>query len=236
MPLPPGTWNGLSFEHTVNLNYEYASDKATSLSSWEPAGTTCGTASLHGITQPPHADSNTAIVAPWCWSHEQEMFMYDASAGCENIYASRGNKDNYDCELLNIFKLQSELAVQLGHQPKDMVMGGAPTCYYLNGALGCECNGNQPTRDDILSDFYPEPWELSPKYMESMFNDFYFDKTVDSLNLMTLQASTKQLDVILIPLNGGSVIESKTDLGNNPYWTTYLYIWFEQRNRGLRKN
>ena len=54
-----------------------------------------------------------------------------------------------------------------------------------------------------------------------MFNDFYFDKTVDSLNLMTLQASTKQLDVVSILLKDRPTIESKADLDNNPYWTTY---------------
>lgn len=39
---------------------------------------------------------------------------------------------------------------------------------------------------------------------------------------MALQASTEQLDVVSIPLNDGSVIESKEDLDNNPYWTTYF--------------
>ena len=103
-----------------------------------------------------------------------------------------------------------------------MVEGDAPTYYYLDGALGCECNESQPIRDDMLSDFYPEAWELSPKDMESMFNDVYFDKTVDSLNLMPLQASTEQLDVVSTPLNDGSVIDSKTDLDINPYWNTYF--------------
>ena len=96
MTLPPGTWNGLSFEHIVNLNYEYANDKANSSFSLESTGTTSGTASLHGITQPPHADSNITNVAPWCWSHEQEIFTHDAPAGCGNIYASSSNNDNYD--------------------------------------------------------------------------------------------------------------------------------------------
>ena len=51
-----------------------------------------------------------------------------------------------------------------------------------------------------------------------MFTGFYFDKTVDSLNLITLQASTKQLNVVSIPLiNDGAIIESKTDLDNNPH-------------------
>ena len=58
---------------------------------------------------------------------------------------------------------------------------------------------------------------MSPKDVESMFNDFYFDKTVDSLNIMALQASTEQLDIVSAPLNDGSVIEPKTDLDNNPY-------------------
>ena len=76
----------------------------------------------------------------------------------------------------------------------------------------------------MLSDFYPKTWELSPKGIESMFNGFHFDKTVDSLNRMALQASTEQLNVVSIPLNDGSVIESKTDLDNNPCWTTYFNI------------
>ena len=106
-----------------------------------------------------------------------------------------------------------------------MVEGDASTYYYLDGALGCECGESQPIRDDMLSDFYPEAWELSPKDMESMFNDFYFDNTVDdSLNLMALQASTEQLDIVTTPLTDGSVIESKTDLDTNPYWTTYFNV------------
>ena len=65
--------------------------------------------------------------------------------------------------------------------------------------------------------------------MESVFNDFYFDKTVDSLNLMAIQASTEHLDIVSTPLNDGSAIESKTDLGINPYWTTYFnMIWAEK--------
>ena len=126
MPLPPGTWNGLSFEHTVNLNYEYANDKANSPFSWEPTGTTRGTASPHGITQPPHADSNTANVAPWCWSHKQDIFTHNASARCKNIYAKSNNNDNYDCGILNLFKPQNDLTIQLG-KLKDMVEGGVPS-------------------------------------------------------------------------------------------------------------
>ena len=57
-----------------------------------------------------------------------------------------------------------------------------------------------------------------------MFNDFCFDKTVDSLNLMALQASTEQLDIVSTPLNDGSLIESKTNLDTNPYWTTYFNV------------
>ena len=66
--------------------------------------------------------------------------------------------------------------IQLGHQLKDMVEGGVPTYYYLDGALGCECGESQPVRDDMLSDFCPEAWELSHKDMESMFNDFILIK------------------------------------------------------------
>ena len=36
-----------------------------------------------------------------------------------------------------------------------------------------------------------------------MFNDFYFDKTVDILNLAALQAIAEQLDIVSIPLNDG---------------------------------
>ena len=133
--------------------------------------------------------------------------------------------------MLNIFKQQSELATQLGHQPKDMVEGGAPIYYYLDGALGWESNGSHPIRDDVLSDFYPEAWELSPKDMKSMFNDFYFDKAVDFLNLMALKASTEQLDVVSIPLNDGSAIESKTDPDNDPYWTTHFNVVRAEESR-----
>ena len=104
MPLTPGTWNDPSFEHSVNLNYEYANDKANSPFSWEPTGTTSETASPHGITQPPHADSNAVNVAPWCWSREQDILTHDTPAGCENVYASSNNNDNNDCEMLNLFK------------------------------------------------------------------------------------------------------------------------------------
>ena len=45
-----------------------------------------------------------------------------------------------------------------------------------------------------------------------MFNDFYFDKTVDSLNLTNLQASTKQLNVVSIPLNDGLLLNLKQTL------------------------
>ena len=67
--------------------------------------------------------------------------------------------------MLNLFKSQNDLAIQLGHQLKDVVEGDAQTYYYLDDALGCECNESQPIRDDMLSDFYPEEWELSPKDM-----------------------------------------------------------------------
>ena len=122
--------------------------------------------------------------------------------------------------MLNLYESQNDLTVE--HQLKNMVEGGALTYYYLDGALGCECHESQPIRDDMLSDFYPEAWELSPKDMESMFNNFCFDKTVDYLNLIALQASTEQLDIVSTPLNDGSVIESKTYLDTNPYWTTYF--------------
>ena len=69
---------------------------------------------------------------------------------------------------------------------------------------------SQPVKDDELSDFYPEAWELSPEDVESMFNDFYFDKTVNSLNLAAFQASTKQLDIVSIPLDDESAIEPKS--------------------------
>ena len=145
------------------MSYNYANDKATPPFSWEPAGTTSGTASLYGATQPPHADSDTANMAQWCWSHEQNIFTQNAPAGCENIYASSNNNDNYDCEILNLYEPQMDLTIQLGHQLKDMVEGDAPTWYYLDDALACECDKSQPIRDDMLSDFYPEAWELSPK-------------------------------------------------------------------------
>ena len=48
--------------------------------------------------------------------------------------------------------------MQLGHQLKDIIEGGAPTYYYLDVALGYECNESQPIKDDILFDFYPEAW------------------------------------------------------------------------------
>ena len=57
-----------------------------------------------------------------------------------------------------------------------IVEGGIPIYYYFNGALDCESNESQPTRDDKPSDFYPEVCELSPKDMESMFNDFILTK------------------------------------------------------------
>ena len=44
-----------------------------------------------------------------------------------------------------------------------MVEGDASAYYYLDGALDCECTESQPIRDDVLSNFYPEAWELSPK-------------------------------------------------------------------------
>ena len=119
MSLPPGTWNGLSFEHTVNLNYEYANNKANSPFLWELAGTTSGTTSLHGITQPPYADSNTANVAQWCWSNRQDIFTHDAPTGCENSYASSSDNDNYDSGMLNLYEPQTDLMTQLGHQLKD---------------------------------------------------------------------------------------------------------------------
>ena len=105
-----------------------------------------------------------------------------------------------------------------------MVEGDALTYYDLDGALDCECNESQFIRDDVLSSFNPEARELSPKDMESMFNDFYFDKTVDSLSLMALQARNEQLDVVSIPLNDGPVIEAKVDLDNNPHCTTYFNV------------
>ena len=86
----------------------------------------------------------------------KEICTHNAPAGCENIYASSNNNVNYDCEMLNLFKPQSELATQLGHQSKDMVEGGATIYYYPNGALDCECNSRQPIRDDVFSNFYPE--------------------------------------------------------------------------------
>ena len=58
----------------------------------------------------------------------------------------------------------------------------------------------------------------------SMFNEFYFDKTVDAPSLAAFQASAEQLDVISVPLSNGSATESKADLGNNPYWTTYFSV------------
>ena len=54
--------------------------------------------------------------------------------------------------------------------------------------------------------------------MEFIFNDYYFDKTADSLHLATFQASTDQLNIISIPFDDGSVIEFKTDIDNDPYW------------------
>ena len=53
--------------------------------------------------------------------------------------------------------------------------------------------------------------------MESMFNNFCFDKTVDYLNLIALQASTEQLDIVSTPLNDGYVMESKTDFAIKSY-------------------
>ena len=126
--------------------------------------------------------------------------------------------------MLDLFKPQSKLATQLGHQLIDMVEGDVPIYYYLDGALDCECNRSQPIRDDVLSNFYPEAWKLSPKDIESTFNDFYFDTTVDSLNLMALQANAEQLNVVSIPFNDGAVIESEADLDNNPYWTTCFSV------------
>ena len=176
-------------------------------------------------------------MAPRCWSHEQEIFTQDALAGCENIFASSSNNVNCDCEILNLFKQQSELTTQLGHQPKDMVEGAPQyTITYLDGALGWESNRRRTIRDDVLPNFYPEAWELSPKDIEPIFNDFYFDKTVDSLNRMVLQASTEQLDVVSIPLNDGCPIESKADLDILITILTGppISMWFEQRNRGLK--
>ena len=83
----------------------------------------------------------------------------------------------------NLFETQNEMTTQLGNHPEDAVEGDTPTHYYLDGNLGCEHEESQPVRDDMLSDFCPKAWELSPKDMESMFNDFYFDKTADTLSL-----------------------------------------------------
>ena len=196
--------------------------------SWEPAETTSGTASQYGVTQPPQTDSNTANMASWCWAHEQETFMQNTPACCENICASNNNV-NYDCEIPNLFGTWNKLATQPGHHPEGIVEGDTPTCYYLDGARDCKHNESQSVRNDALSDFCPEAWKLSPKNMESMFNDFYFNKTVDALSLAAFQASAEQIDVISIPLNNGSATESKADLGNNPYWTTYFnVVWVEE--------
>ena len=61
--------------------------------------------------------------------------------------------------MLNLYESQNDLTIQLWHQLKDMVEGDAPTYYYLDGALGCECDKIQPIRDEMLSVFYPEAWE-----------------------------------------------------------------------------
>ena len=223
MPLPTGAWNGLSFEYTADRNYSYENNQAAPPFSWEPAGTNSGTASQHGVTQPPQADSNTANMAPWCWVHGPDTFTQTTPAGCEGIYASNNNV-NYGCKMPNLFEMQNNLTTQLGYQPEDTVEGDAPTYYYLDGTLDCEQEESPPVRDDMLSDFCPKAWELSPKDMESMFNDFYFDKTADTLSLAAFQAGAEQLDIIPIPLNDGSAIESKADPDNNPYWTTYFNV------------
>ena len=88
----------------------------------------------------------------------------------------------------------------------------------------------------MLYDFYPEAWELSPNDMEFMFNDFYFDKSVDSLNPMAVQASTEKLNVVSIRLNDGSAMEPKADLDDNPHWTTHFTVvqaeesWMHPKN------
>ena len=110
---------------------------------------------------------------------------------------------------------------QPGHHPEGVVEGDTPICYCLDGAPDCGHNESQSVRNDALSDFCPETWELSPKNMESMFNEFYFDKTVDALSLAAFQASAEQLDVISVPLNNGSATESKADLD------PLISMWFE---------
>ena len=73
--------------------------------------------------------------------------------------------------------------------------------------------------------------------MEFMFNDFYFDKSVDSLNPMAVQASTEKLNVVSIRLNDGSAMEPKADLDDNPHWTTHFTVvqaeesWIEKELR-----
>ena len=108
--------------------------------------------------------------------------------------------------LIVIAKYQIFLEQKLNWQRSK----GAPTCYYLNGALGYESNESQPVKDDELSDLCPKAWESSPEDVESVFNTFYFDKTVNSLNLAAFQASTKQLDIVSIPLDDESAIEPKS--------------------------
>ena len=81
MLLPTGEWNGLSFDYTVEMNYEYQTEAAWP-NSWETSGIIGGTASHYSVMESSQVDSNTAHILTWCWSCEQEIITQDAHAWC----------------------------------------------------------------------------------------------------------------------------------------------------------
>ena len=88
------------------------------------------------------------------------------------MYASNSKYFSHNSEMPNTFELQHNHSEQQENQSKDVLEGGALTYYYLNGNLAHDSNEDKLIRDENLSDFYPEAWLVSFKYMRSMFSDY----------------------------------------------------------------
>lgn len=77
-------------------------------------------------------------------------------------------------------------------------------------------------RGGKLSGFSPDAKKLSPRDMESMFIDYFFNEAADTIKMAAFQMRHNQFNTLTHPLTGESAFQNGTDFKQDSYWPSYF--------------
>ena len=78
-----------------------------------------------------------------------------------------------------------------------------------------------PSQTSPLENFVPPAWDLGDKDIQSIFNDYYYDSYLGTIEMTTFRLKTEAVDTTFDIDNEGSLAATKQDPDSPQYWDQY---------------